>query len=760
MALKRVVIETSLLCLLLYPVSLYCQTAVPATTPNATAEESGGVKLAAWHFEEFEIYFAVMLSLLCVTLFKMYYPKIPFVPEYIPQSLLLIVCGVIFGAIFNEVSHKELDETLWKLTPEMFFHFLLPPIVLEAAYSLYNRTFFDYLGSILIYAVIGTVLNFLIIGPMMYGLHRAGAMGPNMIPISFNSYLLFASLIVAVDPVAVLAIFQDIGVEPGLYYMVFGESLLNDAVTVVLYRIMSEFVGDPNVDGAKVGLGIGSFFTISFGGLLVGVIIGVITSFFTRWTGHFGAFLILLMSYFSYIMGETLGWSGIISMIGCGLVQADYAFHNISASSLTTVRTMIKEIAEIGESFIFFLIGVQLFSAEIQWNTGFCLWGLVACLVARTIVVFALTFIINWINLNSLRVTLRQQAILIYGGLRGAVAFSLGLLVDHKGLGIDGKDVRKIIVTATLFIIFFTVGLMGLTMKPLVKWFRIKLAVNEELSIFRDLNGNVIDHILAGLEAIVGSNGRNRTRVFFTRIDDRFIRHWLQRNPETHDERIVKTYETIALKLHYATIKPAKSSTYLAGLPESIRQKHLAGSGESALHLPSLVANYSDQRLYDYFSSQNAFDSSTSLAAQSSASVEEHGERRVNFDPSTKPDSDEVVVNPEWRRRTSLIDNGRHEEPFQNQFLGVMRSKVRAMRQLRHRRHRHHEELDLDGDDEKQRAEETAANTAINKEVTKPGRVDTSSTNLSSVNQGPLPPRDYPAFGSAEQPKFSIGDDE
>ena len=743
---------------------ILCPLAALALEQNDTAElpEEGGVKLAAWHIAEFGQYFAVILTLLCITLFKMYFPKIPYVPKYIPQSLLLIVIGVAYGAIVQAVTNSGLENTIWKLNPDMFFHFLLPPIVLDAAYSLYNRTFLDYLGSILIYAVVGTVLNFLIIGPVMYGLDKCGAMGSGRLNLSFNSYLLFASLIVAVDPVAVLAIFQDIGVDPGLYYMVFGESLLNDAVTVVLYRIMSEFIGVTNVEGSQIGLGIGSFFTISLGGLIIGVLIGLISSFFTRWTGHFGTFLILLMAYFSYIFGETLGWSGIIAMVGCGLVQADYAFHNISPGGLTSVHTVIKEIAEVSEAFIFFLIGVQLFSEEIEWDTGFCLWGIVICLISRTIVVFLLTYIINLINLNNLRVNLREQAILIYGGLRGAVALSLGILVEPNELGVDGKRVRKIIIMGTLFIILFTVGLMGLTMKPLVKLFRIKLAAKEELSIFNDLNGNVLDHVLAGVEAIIGSNGRNRIRVFFTRLDDKFVRRWLQRNPETHDERIIRTYENISLKLHYATIKPSKSSAYLQGLPESVKQKYMMES-ESGLHLPSLVANMSDPRLIDYF----AQGSQASLHEQSTESLErlqESDERKVTFKDIKSLDDDKNFVDPEWRRRSSVIDTTPGN--FEREYFSVMKTRLRASRilRLRKRKNKSVEDEISEEEEQKKRDLQTAANTQKNRINTQPGRISTSSTNLSSKNGDDsfhLPARDYPSTGNSKtKPKFSIGDDD
>nr|VZI39032.1 unnamed protein product [Spirometra erinaceieuropaei] len=657
------------------------------------SSESGGIKLATWDFHEFELFFGAFAIIVLMCLFKTFYPKIPYVPEYVPQSLLLICIGVIFGVIFYYASDVDIENTLWKLTPTMFFHFLLPPIVLDASFGLYNRTFLDYLGGILMYAVLGTVFNFLIIGPLMYGLYVGGAMGSGLGSISLNSFFLFASLIVAVDPVAVLAIFQDIGVEPGLYYMVFGESLLNDAVTVVLYDIMSEFVKVTTVSPADVGLGFASFFTISLGGLLVGVVFGVVSSFLTRWESHFSSIFIITMAYFSYIMGDCLGWSGIISMIGCGLVQANYAFHNLKSTALNTTRQIIKQISEVSEGIIFFLIGVQLFSSEILWNTGFCLWALVICLLARTVVVLLLSLFINKTHINGMKISMREQAILIYGGLRGAVAFSLAILVDYNQLGGDGEKVRKIIITATLFIILVTVGLMGLTMKPLVRLFNVKLAGEKSLSLWSDMNNTILDHTLAGVECIAGSTGRNQTRAFFTRLDDKYIRRWLQREPETHDQKIIKTYEKIALKLHFATIRPDQSSSHLRSLPESLVRQHMS-STECMLQLPSIVAATSDPNLEEFFVRH-----STSAISLPSRELEEqeHKEKEeevghyrrksihrksVHFGEQAGGEEGSLF-DPHWRRRTSLINEGKEMEDFKDTFLDVMNAKSRVMKQRR-----------------------------------------------------------------------------
>ena len=114
----------------------------------------------------------------------------------------------------------------------------------------------------------------------------------------------YASILAAVDPVAVLAIFQDIGVNMSLYFLVFGESLLNDGVTVVLYNTMislSNAEDEPGgADHTQYVLAILSFFCVVFGGLSVGVIMGMASSFIVKFARHtrvIEPLIILVMAY-------------------------------------------------------------------------------------------------------------------------------------------------------------------------------------------------------------------------------------------------------------------------------------------------------------------------------------------------------------------------------------------------------------------------------------------------------------------------------
>ena len=125
------------------------------------------------------------------------------------------------------------------------------------------------------------------------------------------------------DPVAVLSIFAEVGVNPDLYFLVFGESILNDGVAVVLYNMMSVFAGmearGGDVTSTQILLGFGSFFTVAFGGLAIGLIYGFLTALITRLTSGVRIIEPLALlggAYMSYITAELFHWSGIISLIG------------------------------------------------------------------------------------------------------------------------------------------------------------------------------------------------------------------------------------------------------------------------------------------------------------------------------------------------------------------------------------------------------------------------------------------------------------
>ncbi|KAG2460683.1 SL9A1 protein, partial [Polypterus senegalus] len=150
---------------------------------------------------------------------------IPRLSSFVPESCLLIVVGLLVGGLI-----KLVGETSPVLHSQIFFLYLLPPIILDAGYFLPIRPFSENIGTILVFAVIGTLWNSFFIGGLLYGVCQIG--GKDLEKIGLLPNLLFGAIISAVDPVAVLAVFEEIHINELLHILVFGESLLNDAVTV------------------------------------------------------------------------------------------------------------------------------------------------------------------------------------------------------------------------------------------------------------------------------------------------------------------------------------------------------------------------------------------------------------------------------------------------------------------------------------------------------------------------------------------------
>ncbi|KAG2464208.1 SL9A2 protein, partial [Polypterus senegalus] len=203
---------------------------LPFSQPNHSASpghhSSEGLSLFVMDYSHVKAPFEIVMWIMLASLAKLGFHLYGRLPAVVPESCLLILVGLLVGGAMYKVWQQPPPV----LSTDVFFLFLLPPIVLDAGYFLPSRIFFDNLGSILCYAVLGTFWNVFGIGVSLYGICQVQSF--KLSDVSLLQALLFGSLIAAVDPVAVLSVFEEIHVNEQLHILVFGESLLNDAVTV------------------------------------------------------------------------------------------------------------------------------------------------------------------------------------------------------------------------------------------------------------------------------------------------------------------------------------------------------------------------------------------------------------------------------------------------------------------------------------------------------------------------------------------------
>uniref|UniRef100_A0A8C6T648 Sodium/hydrogen exchanger n=1 Tax=Neogobius melanostomus TaxID=47308 RepID=A0A8C6T648_9GOBI len=489
---------------------------------HQNASSISGIPIVTFKWHHVETPYTVALWIIVAGLCKLVIEANHHVTNVIPESALLICSGFILGGMVWGADKKQ----TFKLNPTVFFYYLLPQIILDAGYSMPNKLFFTNLGGILLHAVIGTCWNAATVGLSLWGCHMGGAMGD--LDIGLLQYLLFGSLLSAVDPVAVIAVFEQVHVNEVLFIMVFGESLLNDGVTVVLFNVFDSFVslGGPAINAAEIVKGIISFFVVAFGGSLVGLVFGLLLSLLTRCTKNIQIIepgFVFVVGYLSYLTAEMLSLSAILSITFCGVCCQKYMNANMDEKSVTTVRYAMKVLANGSETMIFVFLGITAIDKTIWvWNTGFILLTLLFVLVYRVIGVFFLTWIQNKFRLVPL--DLMDRIIMSYGGLRGAVAYGLAALLDENKI----KE-KPLMIGTTLIIVYFTVVLQGITMKPLVTWLKVKRATNNELTLIEKVQNKVFNHMLVAIEDISGQKGNNYMRDKWTHFEEKWMSWFLMK---------------------------------------------------------------------------------------------------------------------------------------------------------------------------------------------------------------------------------------
>ncbi|XP_032681854.1 probable Na(+)/H(+) antiporter nhx-9 isoform X2 [Odontomachus brunneus] len=490
-------------------------------------------------FPRVETPFVIGIWIFFASIAKIGFHMTPKLNKIFPESCLLIVVGVVVGVLLFQASSVHVSP----LTPDTFFLYMLPPIILDAGYFMPNRLFFDHLGTILLFAVLGTIFNTMSIGVSLWLLGKSGVFGCET---PLLDMFLFSALISAVDPVAVLAVFEEIHVNEILYIVVFGESLLNDAVTVVLYHMFEAYseMGPSRIIYTDVLSGLASFLVVAIGGTIIGIIWGFATGFVTRFTHQVRVIepiFIFVMAYLAYLNAEIFHMSGILAITFCGITMKNYVEANISHKSHTTVKYTMKMLSSSSETIIFMFLGVATVNNAHNWNTWFVVMTIVFCSVYRAVGVIVLTALANQFRLHKLDKV--EKFVMSYGGLRGAVAFALVLLIDPKHV-----PLQPMFVTTTIAVIYFTVFIQGITIKPLVRILNVKRAEKRKPTMNERIHERIMDHTMAGIEDILGKHGNYHVRDKFKRFDTKFIRPYLVRDHCGAEPKILETYSKLAMK--------------------------------------------------------------------------------------------------------------------------------------------------------------------------------------------------------------------
>ena len=360
----------------------------------------------------------------------------------LPYSAGLVAAGLLIALI------PEAPQ--FTLSRDLIFNILLPPLVFEGAMQLPWKDFRRELPVTITLALIGVTLAALVVA---MGLHY-------WLSWSWIGASLFAVLIAATDPVAVIAAFKEMRADKRLCMLVESESLLNDGVVAVGFAVL---VGIATGASPGVGSVVPAFLWTLFGGVLVGAVAsGLILLLAGRTNDHLVEItLTTLAAYGSFLVAERLHASGVLASLTAGLMIGNLGAKGpISESGRPHVLAAWEFFAFVANSFVFLLIGFQLVTvsvARVGWETVAI--AILLVLAGRAIAVYPLS---NLFRPTKLSVPLGFQHVLFWGGLRGALALAFALTVP---LSVPERDA---IIVSAFVVVAFSIFIQGLTMPWLV----------------------------------------------------------------------------------------------------------------------------------------------------------------------------------------------------------------------------------------------------------------------------------------------------
>ncbi|EOD36562.1 transmembrane Na+/H+ exchanger [Emiliania huxleyi CCMP1516] len=353
--------------------------------------------------------------------------------HWLPEAAIGVLVGM-FASGLALMAHSDGLLEKEKFDFEFFMIWLLPPIIFEAGFNMNVQSFIANLCPTAFFAFIGTFASTFVVGGLVWWFGQMGL----CYPLGMLAALTFGSLISATDPVTVLAVFQALGVKIDLFSMVFGESVLNDAVAIVLSRTLLSFNNPENPVDAEHILGAGKLFLIIFiGSLLIGAVGGILSSLTFKLLDlrhhdemlYMEAALSFVFPWCAYFVAEASELSGIVSIMSCGMVMATYTRPNFSPRAVRLTARAYKVVALIAETFVFVYLGMATITFPIFTYTvwHFFFWATLACFVGR-LHIYIGSFLTNCFRDATSKpppISPAYSFVMWFSGLRGGVAFAL-----------------------------------------------------------------------------------------------------------------------------------------------------------------------------------------------------------------------------------------------------------------------------------------------------------------------------------------------
>ena len=396
--------------------------------------------------------------------------------HYLHESGICMIIGTLIALISKYIGNmNDSLNSFVSFDDEMFFNIVLPPIIFSAGYNLKKRAFFKYFFYIIAFGIFGTILSFGSVSALIHFSNKFNFFNP--FKLDNKLILLFASVIASTDTVAAMTFIKE-DQMPKLFSVLFGEGVLNDAVCIVLYRILLNF----DFENSKFNFWtilsvVGSFLMMFFFSCFIGIGSGLLCSFLLKILKpvHLNRVqetsLIIFFAFLTYLITEMVHFSPIISLLFCGIFMSHYAFYNLSFQAREESSIVSKILSNIAEGFVFTYLGLTSVSTSLEsFSFIFIILVFIFVLIGRFIAVYGISFILNIFRLKIFQFDVSERGITFFAGcIRGAIAFGLAISIPSNGE--ESIKTKQMLISSTLVLVFITTVVFGALMSPIVKFF-------------------------------------------------------------------------------------------------------------------------------------------------------------------------------------------------------------------------------------------------------------------------------------------------
>jgi monovalent cation:H+ antiporter, CPA1 family len=365
----------------------------------------------------------------------------------VPYPVALVVAGLVIGLV------KLIPPIV--MTPELVLLIFLPALLFEASWNLDLRILRRNWLSVTVLATLGVVV-------CMFAVAAVLSFGGD---VSIKTALLFGAMVSATDPVSVIALFRQMGINKRLTMILEGESLFNDGTAVVLFQLVLAILMT-NKPWTVYGT-IAEFFLIVAGGAVLGAALGFLASSITKaFEDHLLEItLTVVTAYGAFLIADHLKVSPVIAVVTAGIVLGNVGSRTgMSVATRLAVNSFWEYAAFLVNSLLFLLIGLQVQIPLIIDNAHLIALGVGAVMIARILVVYG---ICPFVSTKELPIPLSWRHILFWGGLRGALVMALALSIPLR------FPERDALINMTFGVVLFTLLVPGITMEPVARLLKL-----------------------------------------------------------------------------------------------------------------------------------------------------------------------------------------------------------------------------------------------------------------------------------------------